>query len=104
MPLYKEKVKFIEAIQYRVVEEIPCKYGISKKTNVSEIAKFMKLDYLREATSPNGTKEGRTYIPILTNIGTFDANIGDYILKDNVAGGFYPVNAEVFEHLYELAE
>ena len=104
MALYKEKVKFIEAIQYRVVEEIPCKYGISKKTNVSEIAKFMKLDYLREATSPNGTKEGRTYIPILTNIGTFDANIGDYILKHIITGEFYPVNAEIFEQLYELAE
>ena len=104
MPLYKEKVKFIEAIQYRVIEEIPCKYGISKKTNVSEIAKFMKLDYLREATSPNGTKEGRTYIHILTNIGTFEANIGDYILKDIITGEFYPVNAEIFEQLYELAE
>ena len=104
MALYKEKVKFIEAIQYRVIEEITCKHGVAKKTNVSEIAKFMKLDYLREATSPNGTKEGRTYIPILTNIGTFDANIGDYILKDSVTGEFYPVNAEVFEHLYELAE
>ena len=104
MALYKEKVKLIEAIQYRVIEEIPCKYGVSKKTNVSEIAKFMKLDYLREATSPNGTKEGRAYIPILTNIGTFDTNIGDYILKDIVTGEFYPVNAETFEQLYELAE
>ena len=104
MALYKEKVIFIEAIQYRVIEEVTCKHGVSKKTNVSEIAKFMKLDYLREATSPNGTKEGRTYIPILTNIGTFDANIGDYILKDSTTGEFYPVNAEVFEHLYELAE
>ena len=104
MALYKEKVKFIEAIQYRVVEEIPCKHGVSKKTNVSEIAKFMKLDFLREATSPNGTKEGRTYIPILTNIGTFDANIGDYILKHIITGEFYPVNAEIFEQLYELAE
>ena len=64
----------------------------------------MKLDYLREATSPNGTKEGRTYIPILTKIGTFDANVGDYILKDNITGEFYPVNAEMFEQLYELAE
>ena len=31
MAKYRKKPVIIEAIQYKIVEEIPCKYGVAKK-------------------------------------------------------------------------
>lgn len=103
MNKYRKKPVVIEAIQYKVIEEIPCKYGIAKKTNVNEIAQFMKVNSLREATTPNDTCEGETFLPINTLEGIMKASVGDYIIK-GVQGEFYPCKPSVFEQTYELVE
>lgn len=99
---YRKKPIVIEAIQFIVTKEIPCKFGIHKETNSMEIAEFMK-QILHVKTTPNGTKEGRTYIEIPTLEGIMQANIGDYIIK-GVKGEFYPCKPDIFEMTYELVE
>ena len=103
MNKYRKKPVVIEAIQYKVIEEIPCKYGVAKKTNVNEIAQFMKVNSLREATTPNDACEGETFLPINTLEGIMKASIGDYIIK-GVQGEFYPCKPNIFEQTYELVE
>lgn len=101
MAKYRKKPVVIEAIQYKIVEEVPCKYGVAKKTNVGEIAQFMKVNSLREATTPNNTPEGETFLPIDTLEGIMKASIGDYIIK-GIQGEFYPCKPDIFEKTYEL--
>lgn len=103
MAKYRKKPVVIEAIQYKVIEEIPCKYGVAKKTNINEIAQFMKVNSLREATTPNDTCEGETFLPIDTLEGIMKASIGDYIIK-GIQGEFYPCKPDIFEQTYELIE
>lgn len=103
MAKYRKKPVVIEAIQYKIVEEIPCKYGVAKKTNINEIAQFMKVNSLREVTTPNDTSEGETFLPIDTLEGIMKASIGDYIIK-GIQGEFYPCKPDIFEQTYELAE
>lgn len=103
MAKYRKKPVVIEAIQYKIVEEIPCKYGVAKKTNINEIAQFMKVNSLREVTIPNGTPEGETFLPIDTLEGIMKASIRDYIIK-GIQGEFYPCKPDIFEQTYELVE
>ena len=103
MPKYRKKPVIIEAIQYKIVEEIPCKYGVAKKTNINEIASFMKVNSLREVTTPNDTPEGETFLPIDTLEGIMKASIGDYIIK-GINNEFYPIKSEIFFKTYEKVE
>ena len=106
MAKYRKKPVVIEAIQYKVIEEIPCKYGVAKKTNIHEIAPFMKVNSLREVTTPNDTPEGETFLPIDTLEGIMKASIGDYIIKEpfDKKRQFYPCKPNIFEQTYELVE
>ena len=97
---YRKKPVVIEAIQFVVTEGIQCKYGIHKKNNSMEIAKFMGNVVTHVSTTPNGTPEGRTYIEIPTLEGVMEANIGDYIIK-GIQGEFYPCKPDIFEASYE---
>ena len=103
MAKYRKKPVVIEAIQYKIVEEIPCKYGVAKKTNINEIAQFMKVDSLREATTPNDTPEGETFLSIDTLEGIMKASINDYIIK-GINNEFYPIKSEIFFKTYEKVE
>ena len=96
---YRKKPVVIEAIQFVVTKEIPCKFGIAKDYNLSEISKFMD-NMLHVPTVPNGTPEGRTYIEIPTLEGIMEANVGDYIIK-GIKGEFYPCKPDIFEATYE---
>lgn len=99
---YRKKPVVIEAIQFKVIKEIPCKFGIHKETNSSEIAEFMRRP-IEVRTVPNGTPRGRQCIPIETLEGTMEANIGDFIIK-GVNGEFYPCKPDIFEKTYEAVE
>lgn len=100
MARYRKKPVEVEAIQYKIIKEVPCKYGIAKESNSMEIAEFMKAPFLREVTVPSNTPEGRTYVEIETLEGTMQANLGDYIIK-GVKGEFYPCKPDIFEETYE---
>ena len=39
---YRKKPVVIEAVQFVITKEIPCKFGIHKEHNSFEIAEFMK--------------------------------------------------------------
>ena len=43
MAKYRKKPVIVEAIQYKIVKEIECKYGTHKESNSMEICKFMNL-------------------------------------------------------------
>lgn len=100
---YRKKPVVIEALQYKIVKEIPCKFGIHKESNSMEIAKFMKVPILHEHTIPDGTKEGRKCIEINTLEGVMQANINDYIIQ-GIKGEFYPCKPDIFEQTYELVD
>lgn len=102
MAKYRKKPVVIEAIQFVIIKEIPCKFGIHKETNSMEIAEFMKQP-LHVTTTPNETREGRVYIKIPTLEGIMEANIDDYIIK-GIKGEFYPCKPDIFEKTYELVE
>ena len=102
MAKYRKKPIVIEAIQFKVTKEIPCKYSIHKETNSIEIAQFMRK-IINVRTEPNGTAEGRIYIEIPTLEGVMQANIGDYIIK-GVNGEFYPCKPDIFKKTYEKVE
>lgn len=73
--------KYIDAIQYKVVEIIQCRYGIVKETNSMDIAHFVDAEFLRQITVPNGTPEGRTFVEVMTSKGKVEVNIGDWIVR-----------------------
>ena len=98
----RKKPVVIEAMQFVVTEEIPCKFGIHRETNSMEIAEFMNQP-IHVRTVPNGTKEGRVYIEIPTLEGIHQADIGDYIIK-GVKGEFYPCKPDIFKQTYEIEE
>ena len=102
MKKYRKKPVVIEAIQFVITREIPCKYGIHKDTNSHDIAKFME-QIIQVKTTPSDVPEGRTYIEIPTLEGIMQANINDYIIK-GVNGEFYPCKPDIFEKTYELVE
>lgn len=87
---YRKKPVVIEAIQYVVTKEIPCKFGIHKETNSMEIAQWMN-------TVLHGTND---HLIIETLEGDMRASIGDYIIK-GVSGEFYPCKPDIFEKTYE---
>jgi hypothetical protein len=99
MAKYRKKPVIIEAIQFIVTKEIPCKYGIHSETNSMEIAEFMGIP-INVKTIPDGTKRGKTVIPIETLKGTMNASLNDYIIK-GVNGEFYPCKPDIFEMTYE---
>lgn len=102
MHKYRKKPVVIEAIQFIVTKEIPCKYGTEKETNSSDIANFIgKAIHVR--TAPSDNPEGRTYIEIPTLEGVMQANINDFIIK-GVNNEFYPCKPDIFEKTYDLVE
>ena len=100
MAKYRKKPVVIEAIQFKLIEKIPCKHGIAKKYNDLEIAEFMDKA-IRVKTIPNGSSEGK--IEIETLEGTMIASVGDYIIK-GVNGEFYPCKPDIFHKTYEKVE
>lgn len=96
---YRKKPVVVEAIQFVITKEIPCKFGVRKETNSMEISQWMgKIN--KAKTIPNGTKEGRVCIEIETLEGTMLADIGDYIIK-GIQDEFYPCKPDIFEQTYE---
>ena len=102
MALYRKKPVVVEAMQFVVIKEIPCKYGVHKETNSMEIAQFMNR-VIQVTTIPNGQQRGRTCIEIETLEGTMLADIGDYIIK-GVNGEFYPCKPDIFEKTYDVVK
>ena len=98
MAKYRKKPVVVEAIQYKVVKEIACKYGVHKETNSMEIAVFMGERVLHVHFDKRGE-----YIEIPTLEGTMRARVGDYIIK-GANGEFYPCKPDIFEKTYELVE
>lgn len=95
---YKKKPIEIEAIQYKIIKERKCKFGINKESNSMEIAKFMGLPIRHVHFDKRGE-----YINIETLEGVMRANIGDYIIK-GINGEFYPCKPDIFEKTYERVE
>lgn len=98
MAKYRKKPVVVEAIQYKVVKEIACKYDVHKETNSMEIAVFMG-----ERVQHVHFDERGEYIEIPTLEGTMRARVGDYIIK-GANGEFYPCKPDIFEKTYELVE
>jgi hypothetical protein len=96
---FRKKPVVIEAIQFKLVKEIPCKFGTAKEYNESEIASFIG-NVVHTVHEPNGTPEGNIYFEIETLEGTMKANLGDYIIK-GVQGEFYPCKPDIFKATYE---
>jgi hypothetical protein len=96
---YRKKPVVIEAIQFKLVKEIPCKFGIAKEYNEDEIASFIG-NIVHTVYEPNGTPEGNVYFKIETLEGTMKASLGDYIIK-GVQGEFYPCKPDIFKATYE---
>ena len=92
----------ISYIQFKIIKEIPCKFGVHKETNSMEIAEFMRKP-LEVKTIPDGTPRGKLSISIETLEGVMTAGIGDYIIK-GVNGEFYPCKPDVFEKTYEAVD
>ena len=95
MAKYRKKPVIVEAIQYKIVKEIECKYGTHKESNSMEICKFMNLPIQHVHFDSKGE-----YIIIKTLEGDMRADIGDYIIK-GVSGEFYPCKPDIFEKTYE---
>jgi len=100
MAKYLQKPVEIEAIQFKLIEKIPCKHGTAKKYNDLEIAEFMDK-VIRVKTKPDGSKEGK--IEIETLEGEMIASVGDYIIK-GIDGEFYTYKPEIFHKIYEKSE
>jgi len=94
---YRKKPVVIEAVQYKIIREIPCKFGNHKESNSMEIAQFME-----SVLHVHFDKKGE-YIEIETLEGVMRADIGDYIIK-GVSGEFYPCKPDIFAKTYEPAE
>lgn len=99
---YRKKPVVVDAIQFVLISETPCKFGTHKEYNSVEIGSFIG-GIVRFPTHPNGTKEGRHCVEINTLEGVMTGDIGDYIIK-GVAGEFYPCKPEIFEATYEAVE
>ena len=92
---YRKKSVEIEAVQFIITEEIPCKYAVATRINSIEICKFMGLSMMGTHTDKKGQ-----YINIDTLEGVMRADIGDYIIKC-VKGEFYPCKPDIFEMTYD---
>jgi len=98
MAKYKKKPVVIEAVQYKIVDTIPCKFGIHEESNSMKIATFMKLPIQHVHFDSKGE-----YINIETLEGVMRADIGDYIIK-GVNGEFYPCKPDIFQKTYEIVK
>lgn len=98
MAKYRKKPVVIEAIQYKITREIPCKFGLHKDSNSMEITKFMELPIQHVHFDSKGE-----YINIDTLEGVMRADIGDYIIK-GVNDEFYPCKPDIFEKTYEKVD
>lgn len=98
MNKYRKKPVIIEAMQYKVIEKIPCKYGVHEETNSMEIATFMG-----EKVQNVHFDERGEYIEIPTLEGVMRASIGDYIIQ-GVKGELYPCKPDIFETTYEKVD
>lgn len=97
---YRKKPVVIEAVQFKVIEEISCKYGVHKEYNDMEISNFMGQP-ISAGPEPDGTPEGHMIIKTLE--GDMKASEGDYIIK-GVNGEFYPCKPDIFHKTYEPVE
>ena len=97
---YKKKPVVIDAIQFVITEEIPCKYGVATKNNGMEVCKFMGLPMM----NVHSDKKGK-YIDIDTSEGVMRADINDYIIKEpfDKVRGFYPCKHDIFHLTYDKA-
>ena len=98
MAKYRKKPVVIDAICYKVMKDVPCKYGVHKVSNSMDIAVFMGLPIQHVHFDSKGE-----YIEIETLEGVMRADIGDYIIK-GVKGEFYPCKPDIFEATYEIVE
>lgn len=85
MKLYKKKPVIISAIEY-------------KSNNISEIAKFMKINLWEKEEMQEG--KWMKSFEIATLEGAMIATEGDYIIK-GVEGEFYPCKPDIFHKTYE---
>jgi len=103
MTMYRKKPVVIEAVQFREVSRLPCKYGDAVEYNSMEIAKFMGVEVLRGRTIPeDGNPSGRDVIEIETLEGIMRADVGDWIIR-GVKGEYYPCKPDIFDATYEVA-
>ncbi|MES9681709.1 hypothetical protein ABWK22_02090 [Gottfriedia acidiceleris] len=102
MQKYRKKPVTVEAIQFKLVSEIPCKFGVAKEYNSDEIANFIE-NTVRVGHEPNDKPEGNVFFEIETLEGTMKASLGDYIIK-GVNGEFYPCKPDIFDKTYEAIE
>lgn len=104
---YKKKPVVIEAIQFQVVKEVPCTYGVHKEYNDWEIIDFMEAHnvfcHLSWEPCDEINPEGNVTIMIPTLEGDMIASLGDYIIK-GVNNEFYPCKPDIFEKTYEKVE
>ena len=98
MSKYVKKPVIIEAVQYKIINEIACKYGVHKESNSMEIASFMNLPFQNVYFDLAGE-----YLEISTLEGIMKAHIGDYIIK-GVSGEFYPCKPDIFNKTYDFVE
>lgn len=98
MAKYKKKPVIIDAIQYKIIKEIPCKFGVHKESNSMDIATFMEEKIQHVHFDQRGE-----YINIETLEGTMRADVGDYIIK-GINGEFYPCKPDIFEKSYDLVD
>tara|TARA_R110000787_G_scaffold57319_1_gene131051 strand:- start:91 stop:408 length:318 start_codon:yes stop_codon:yes gene_type:complete len=94
MPIYVKKPIAIEAVEFKVIKETPCKFGINKEHNGTEICKFMALPMLNTHFDSKGA-----YINIETLEGVMRTDVGDFIIK-GVNGEFYPCKPDIFSKTY----
>ena len=92
---YRKKPVVIDAIQYTIVEEIQCKYGVHQESNSMDVATFMQKNIMGVHFDSKGE-----YINIETLEGTMRADVGDYIIK-GVKGELYPCKPDIFNATYE---
>lgn len=95
------KTVIVDAIQFKVINEITLKYGVHKEYNEDEVIEFAKATgkLIRIGTEPNGQPEGLTFIDIPTSKGTMRANVDDWIIR-GVDGEIYPCEPDIFEKTY----
>jgi hypothetical protein len=95
--IYISKLGEVEAVQFKVIEEKKCKFGVHKDYNSAEICRFIGLEFI----NTNFDKKG-AYILVETGKGVLRADIGDYIV--NIGGNFYPLSESDFHDRYAINE
>lgn len=90
----------VEAVQFKITESVPCKYGVAKKYNTSELLKLIG-ETVHIPTLPDGTPSGRTCVELPCEDGVWFADVGDYVVKTE-DGDLYPCSPNEWETDYEV--